>query len=315
MITSSKLEQQLARVKVFFTGWQAEICAQIASLEDSQNFVPDDWQYAAGNGGGSSCVLSGGEVIEQGGVNFSHISGDCLPKAATLKRPQLQGASFQALGTSVVMHPGNPFCPTSHANLRFFVAQRSDSVAVWWFGGGFDLTPYYGFKEDAVLWHQHALRACDKFGGAEIYKKYKKNCDDYFYLPHRAEQRGIGGLFFDDLNHKGFDECFDFVQKVAEHYLAAYMTLLIRRKDHAYNDRQRHFQCYRRGRYVEFNLLHDRGTLFGLQSGGRTESILMSLPPEVRWRYNYHPEVGTAERELYDYFLQPRDWLAEVGSA
>lgn len=322
--------EQIQQVTDFLQNWQLQLCNQLAAFETSQDFVADDWEYATG-GGGRSCVLAGGEVIEQAGVNFSCIEGLQLPAAATAKRPQLHQAPFKAIGTSVVVHPRNPFCPTSHANLRLLVAYpevKVDKVAknaanpeereqlsqpVWWFGGGFDLTPYYGFEEDAVLWHQHAAQACQEYGGNERYAQFKKQCDDYFYLPHRQEHRGIGGIFFDDLHVEGFDACFNFIKRVAEHYALAYISLLTKRHQHVYNDQQRHFQCYRRGRYVEFNLLYDRGTRFGLQSAGRTESILMSLPPEVCWRYNYQPQVGTPEYDLYHHFLTPRDWLAQGG--
>ena len=306
-------EEQIAEVAAYFESLQQEYCQHIASLESCKDFMKDEWSYENGQGGGVACVLQAGDVIEQGGVNFSKISGDVLPKAATAKRSQLATASFTAMGVSTVMHPCNPLCPTSHANLRLMVAhpKANESLpAQWWFGGGFDLTPYYGFKEDATLWHQHARDACVDYQ-TDAYPRFKKQCDDYFYLPHREEARGIGGLFFDDLTEGGFDACFSFIKQVAQHYLMAYMTILTRRKDMPYDDLQRFFQCYRRGRYAEFNLLYDRGTLFGLQSGGRAESILMSLPPTVHWRYGYCPEWGTRERELYEDFLPVRDWLLD----
>lgn len=305
-------QDALEKVKHYFISYQKDLIEIISAFEDGESFISDKWQYDSGNGGGISAVLRGSNVIEQGGVNYSNISADSLPDAATLKRPQLAGVPFQAMGVSVVMHPLNPFCPTSHANLRFFVTKPEGKDQVqWWFGGGFDLTPYYGFVEDVVLWHQHAKSACDKLG-ATYYEKYKKQCDSYFYLPHRNEARGVGGIFFDDLNAPDFDSCFEFVKQVGRDYLAAYAAILTKRKEHPYSDRHRHYQCYRRGRYVEFNLLYDRGTLFGLQSAGRVESILMSMPPEVSWRYNYTPELASAERVLLDEFLPPRNWLGEV---
>ncbi len=274
---------------------------------DSEKFSVDVWQRDEG-GGGESRVLTDGSVFERAGVNFSHVSGVSLPPSATAKRPELSGKTFEALGVSLVIHPRNPYAPTSHANVRFLSAGDSDE-AVWWFGGGFDLTPYYGFKEDAVHWHKTAEKACEPFG-PDVYPRYKQWCDDYFYLKHRNEPRGIGGLFFDDLNEWGFEKSFAFLQSVGDHYLPAYLPILERRKETPYGDRERDFQLYRRGRYVEFNLVYDRGTLFGLQSGGRTESILMSLPPLVRWEYDWTPEPGSPEAELYDVFLKPRDWLS-----
>ena len=274
---------------------------------DSEKFSVDLWQRDEG-GGGESRVLTDGSVFERAGVNFSHVSGVSLPPSATAKRPELSGKTFEALGVSLVIHPRNPYAPTSHANVRFLSAGDGDE-AVWWFGGGFDLTPYYGFKEDAVHWHKTAEKACEPFG-PDVYPRYKQWCDDYFYLKHRNEPRGIGGLFFDDLNEWGFEKSFAFLQSVGDHYLPAYLPILKRRKETPYGDRERDFQLYRRGRYVEFNLVYDRGTLFGLQSGGRTESILMSLPPLVRWEYDWTPEPGSPEAELYDVFLKPRDWLS-----
>jgi coproporphyrinogen III oxidase len=245
-------------------------------------------------------------------VNFSHVFGENLPASATAQRPELAGRRFEALGLSLVIHPRNPYVPTSHANVRFFLATKENTSPLWWFGGGFDLTPYYPFKEDAIHWHCIARKACTPFG-EDVYPRYKKWCDEYFYLKHRGETRGIGGLFFDDLNEWGFSRCFDFMQSVGDHYLLAYLPLIQRRKNFTYGERERGFQLYRRGRYVEFNLLYDRGTLFGLQSGGRTESILMSLPPLVKWRYSWQPTAGTPEALLYEKFLQPYDWLGEEG--
>ena len=253
-------------------------------------------------------MLAEGAVFEQAGVNFSHVFGTDLPASATAHRPELAGRSFQALGVSLVIHPRNPYAPTSHANVRFFMAEKPGAEPVWWFGGGFDLTPYYGFEEDCVHWHKTAKAACDPFG-ADYYPRFKKWCDEYFLLKHRNEPRGIGGLFFDDLNEKSFNHCFGFLKSVGDHYVPAYLPIVQKRKATPFGERERDFQLYRRGRYVEFNLVYDRGTLFGLQSGGRTESILMSLPPLVKWRYDWKPAPGTPEAKLYEIFLKPRDWV------
>ena len=253
------------------------------------------------------CSASGG-VFEQAGVGFSHVFGDQMPPSATKSRPELAGRSFQAMGVSLVLHPENPYVPTTHANVRFFVAENDDDAPVWWFGGGFDLTPYYPFHDDVVAWHEKAKAACDPFGD-DVYPRFKKWCDEYFYLKHRDETRGVGGLFFDDFNEVGFDRSFEFLRSVGDNFLEAYVPIVKARRDHPFGDRQRQFQLYRRGRYVEFNLLYDRGTLFGLQSGGRTESILMSLPPQVRWEYNWRPEPGSPEESLYTTYLQPQSWL------
>ena len=296
-------------VSDYLLALQDEICDGLERLDGKQVFKEDAWQREAG-GGGRTRVLSDGGVIEQGGVNFSHVFGDNLPPSATAQRPELAGRGFQAMGVSLVIHPANPYVPTSHMNVRFFIAEKPGSEPIWWFGGGFDLTPYYGFEQDARHWHKLAAQACQGFGD-DVYPRYKKWCDDYFYLKHRQETRGIGGLFFDDLDDWGFQRSFEFLKSVGDHYLPAYQPIVERRKDTSYSDRQRDFQLYRRGRYVEFNLVYDRGTLFGLQSGGRTESILMSLPPEVRWRYNWQPEAGSEEEKLYEDFLRPRDWLTE----
>jgi coproporphyrinogen III oxidase len=255
-------------------------------------------------------VIADGGVFEKGGVNFSHVTGAALPPSASAQRPELGGRSYQAMGVSLVVHPHNPHVPTSHANVRFFVAEKPGEEPVWWFGGGFDLTPYYPVEEDCRHWHRVASEACAPFG-EEVYPRFKAWCDDYFYLKHRGEARGIGGLFFDDLNEWGFDSCFAFMRAVGDAYLDAYLPIVERRKETAFGDRERQFQLYRRGRYVEFNLVYDRGTLFGLQSDGRTEAILMSLPPLVRWEYDYHPEPGTPEARLTEEFLPPRDWLAK----
>jgi len=295
-------------VSSYLLDLQERICTAIEQLEeDGYSFREDQWQREEG-GGGRSRVLEDGAVFEKAGINFSHVHGGQLPASATAQRPELAGRSFEALGVSLVIHPRNPYVPTSHANVRFFIAQKENAEPVWWFGGGFDLTPYYGFKEDAVHWHQIAKQACDPFG-ADIYPRYKKWCDDYFHLKHRDEARGIGGLFFDDLNEPDFDTGFAFMRSVGDHYIPAYTPIVEKRKDHPYTERERDFQLYRRGRYVEFNLVYDRGTLFGLQTGGRTESILMSLPPVVKWRYDWQPEPGSPEAELYDKFLKPGDWI------
>lgn len=282
---------------------------QALEAEDGVARRQEDAWERPGGGGGRTRVLHEGALFERGGINFSHVHGSHLPTTATARRPELAGRAFQALGVSLVVHPRNPYVPTSHANVRFFMAEKADAEPVWWFGGGFDLTPYYGFAEDAVHWHQVAHAACLPFG-AEVYPRLKRQCDEYFFLRHRQEPRGIGGLFFDDLDEGGFDRCFDFLRSVGDHYLPAYLPIVQRRKGLPWGERERAFQKYRRGRYVEFNLVYDRGTLFGLQSGGRTESILMSLPPEVSWRYDWHPAPGTPEAELHERFLVPRDWLA-----
>lgn len=293
----------------YLLGLQENICSALATEDGKQDFIRDEWQREHGGGGGLTRVLTNGDVFEQAGVNFSHVQGKELPASATAHRPELAGREFEAMGVSLVIHPHNPYIPTSHANVRFFIATKDGHDPIWWFGGGFDLTPYYGFVEDCVHWHTTARRACENFG-PDVYPRYKKWCDDYFFLKHRNEPRGIGGLFFDDLNEGGFDQCFAFMRSVGDHYIDAYLPIVQKRRNTAYGERERNFQLYRRGRYVEFNLVYDRGTLFGLQTGGRTESILMSLPPVVNWRYNWKPEAGTAEAELYDTYLKPTDWLA-----
>ena len=298
----------VAPVKTYLISLQNRICSALEAVDGQAQFLEDHWSYQTG-GGGCSRVLTQGAVIEQGGVNFSHVMGAELPASATASRHQLQGCSFQATGVSLVIHPDNPYIPTSHANIRFFVAEKPSGETIWWFGGGFDLTPYYGFDADCVHWHQTAKKACEPFG-SEVYPDYKKWCDDYFYLKHRQEPRGIGGLFFDDLNKWPFEKCFEFLQSVGEHYIEAYIPIIQKRKHLTFGQHEKDFQLYRRGRYVEFNLVYDRGTLFGLQSGGRTESILMSLPPLVKWRYNWQPDKGSKEAELYERYLKPRDWLA-----
>jgi len=293
-------------VEAYLKDLQDQICTAVAAADGQEGFREDAWERPAG-GGGRTRVLSEGGVFEQAGINFSQVFGGGLPPSATAQRPELAGRSFQALGVSLVLHPRNPYVPTSHANVRFFIAEKPGSDPVWWFGGGFDLTPYYGFEEDARHWHRIAREACEPFG-AEVYPRYKKWCDEYFFLRHRNEPRGIGGLFFDDLNEGGFTRCFGLVRSVGNHYLPAYLPIVQRRKDTPFGERETDFQHYRRGRYVEFNLVYDRGTLFGLQSGGRTESILMSLPPRVRWRYDWRPEPNSPEALLYEVFLKPKDW-------
>lgn len=299
-------QPDLAAVKAFLLHLQDHICQQLI-LEDGGVFKEDTWQRAEG-GGGRSRVLENGAVIEKGGVNFSHVYGGKLPPSATAHRPELAGRSFQAMGVSLVIHPRNPYAPTSHANVRIFVAEKDGEAPVWWVGGGFDLTPYYGFVEDCQAWHQMANDVCQPFG-AEVYPKYKKWCDDYFYLKHRQEARGIGGLFFDDLNEWGFERCFEFIKAVGMGYINAYQPILAKRKNMPYGERERNFQLYRRGRYVEFNLVYDRGTIFGLQTGGRTESILMSLPNLVSWQYDYQPAPDSVEARFYQDFLPAKEWI------
>jgi coproporphyrinogen III oxidase len=294
-------------VESFLLDLQDRICAECEALDTAAQFVEDSWQRSKG-GGGRTRVISNGAVFEKGGVNFSHVFGDQLPPSATATRPELAGCRFEAMGVSVVMHPDNPFIPTSHANLRFFVAEKPGQPAVWWFGGGFDLTPYYPVEADCVSWHRAAEQACRPYGEG-VYSAFKKNCDEYFYLPHRDEHRGIGGLFFDDLNDWGFDQCFEFITQVGSQFINAYSDIVRRRKEDGFNQAQKQFQRYRRGRYVEFNLVYDRGTLFGLQSGGRTESILMSMPPEVNWHYATEGDTFDLQQKQLLAVLQPKDWL------
>ncbi len=296
---------ELNKVKSYLQGLQSRIIAELEDLDGNSRFERDNWQRPGG-GGGLTCVLRDGGVFEQAGVNFSHVYGTKMPPSATKSRPELTGRGFEAVGVSLVIHPLNPYVPTTHANYRFFIAGDD----AWWFGGGFDLTPYYPFEEDVVQWHAAARAACEPFG-EDLYARYKKWCDEYFYLRHRGETRGVGGLFFDDVKELGFEKSFEFLRSTGDAFMPAYRPIVRRRKDHRYGERQRSFQLYRRGRYVEFNLIYDRGTLFGLQSGGRTESILMSLPPRVHWRYNWQPEEGSPEARLYTDFLKPRDWLAD----
>jgi coproporphyrinogen III oxidase len=294
-------------VEQYLTGLQDRICAALETVDGAARFVEDDWERPEG-GGGRSRVMARGGVFEQAGVSFSHVHGPALPTSATASRPDLAGYGFTALGVSLVLHPHNPYIPTTHMNIRYFMAEKHGAPPAWWFGGGFDLTPYYPLEEDVVHWHSVARDLCLPFG-EEVYPRFKRWCDQYFYLRHRGEPRGVGGLFFDDLSDWGFERCFAFQRAVGDSLLDAYLPIVERRRGIAYGERERDFQLYRRGRYVEFNLLYDRGTLFGLQSGGRTESILMSLPPEVRFRYNWRPEPGSPEARLYDLFLQPREWV------
>jgi coproporphyrinogen III oxidase len=301
-------QPDIEAVKSYLIGLQQDICSALANEDGKKDFITDEWQRESGQGGGITRVLSSGDVFEQAGVNFSHVSGGQLPASATAHRPELAGREFQAMGVSLVIHPNNPKVPTSHANVRFFIATKENEDPVWWFGGGFDLTPYYGNDKDCVHWHNTAKKACEPFG-EKAYPRYKKWCDDYFYIKHRDEQRGIGGLFFDDLNEDGFTRSFDFMKSVGDHYIEAYLPIVRRRKDEPFTDEQRDFQLYRRGRYVEFNLVYDRGTLFGLQTGGRTESILMSLPPVVHFEYNKVIPENSDEAKLYNYYLKPKDWI------
>jgi coproporphyrinogen III oxidase len=297
-------------VKGYLNELQDRITASIEKL-DSVKFRRDAWVRPEG-GGGESRILSDGAVFERAGVSVSHVFGEKMPPSASIQRPEIAGAPFEAMGLSLVFHPRNPHAPTTHCNVRFLIARPAGSPEVWWFGGGFDLTPYYPYDEDVLHWHRCARDACQPFG-TDVYEKYKAWCDRYFFLPHRNETRGVGGLFFDDLNEGGFNRCFAFQRSIGDHFLPAFLPILERRRDLPYGDRERQFQLYRRGRYVEFNLVYDRGTLFGLQSRGRTESILMSLPPIVRWEYGWHPAPGSPEARLYEDFLRPRDYLNELG--
>ncbi|SEO88511.1 oxygen-dependent coproporphyrinogen oxidase [Aquisalimonas asiatica] len=297
-------------VRAYLLGLQDALCQALESEDGQGRFQEDAWVREEG-GGGRSRVMYQGDVFEQAGINFSHVHGASLPAAATERRPELSGRSFQAMGVSLVIHPRNPYVPTAHANVRFFIAERENARPVWWFGGGFDLTPYYGFDDDCRHWHRVARDACAPFG-ADVYPRYKQWCDEYFHLPHRNEQRGVGGLFFDDLDEWGFEQCFAFMRSVGDHFEPAYLPIVRQRRAMPYGDRERQFQLYRRGRYVEFNLLFDRGTKFGIQSGGRTESILMSLPPLARWEYGHTPEPGSPEAELSARYLTPREWLDDA---
>jgi coproporphyrinogen III oxidase len=302
---------EIHRITDFLLSLQQSLMQDVKQYESKATFIQDEWQRPEG-GGGLTCLLRHGEVFDSAGVNFSHVMGEALPKSASALRPELAGREFEAMGISSVIHPRNPFVPTTHMNVRFFIARKANEEPIWWFGGGFDLTPYYPYQEDAKLWHQVARHACEKFG-PEVYPRYKAWADKYFFLPHRNETRGIGGLFFDDLNAStwgwDFETCFDFMRSVGTHFWQAYGPLVRQRYQQPFTQKEKAFQTYRRGRYVEFNLLYDRGTLFGLQSGGRTESILMSLPPEVSWEYQWQPEPNSHEARLYEEFLHPKDWL------
>lgn len=298
----------VALVRTYLLKLQQSICAELEAMDTCGRFVEEAWLREEG-GGGLTRVMEHGSIFEKAGVNFSHVTGHQLPPSASAHRQELAGCQFSALGVSLVIHPDNPYVPTTHANVRFFIAEKEDASPVWWFGGGFDLTPYYGFHEDCTHWHQTAYEACKPFG-ENIYPHFKTWCDRYFYIKHRQEARGIGGLFFDDYHEQGFDHAFGLTQSIGDHFIKAYAPIVERRRSLPYNASEKAFQLHRRGRYVEFNLVYDRGTLFGLQSNGRTESILMSLPPEVAWSYNWHPEPGSKEALLYSDFLPVRDWLA-----
>ena len=299
--------EDVAEVEKFLLNLQSDICEGLEDLDGSAKFQTDQWDRKDG-GSGITRVISDGAIFEKAGVNFSHVFGESMPASATADRPELAGRAFQAMGVSLVVHPMNPYVPTSHANFRLFVSETEGVDSVWWFGGGYDLTPYYGNEEDCRHWHLTAKRACEGYGEG-YYEKFRDWCDDYFFLKHRNEPRGVGGLFFDDFNHLPFDESFAFVQSMAKSYMKAYRPIVERRKDCIYGAREKSFQEYRRGRYAEFNLVYDRGTVFGLQSGvGRIESILMSLPPVVQWVYDWKPEPGSAEDKLYSEFLTRRDW-------
>ncbi len=300
-------ENAIEQIKSYLLQLQNNICQTLEQLDGQGHFVEDAWTRDQG-GGGLTRVMHNGAVFASAGVNFSHVSGGELPPSASINRPELAGRRFSALGVSLVLHPHNPYVPTSHANVRFFVAEKEDATPVWWFGGGFDLTPYYGFEEDCIHWHQTAKKACEPFG-EDIYREFKAWCDRYFYIKHRQEARGIGGLFFDDYHAQGFDHSFALMQSIGDHFIQAYAPIVTRRKTHPFGEREKAFQLYRRGRYVEFNLVYDRGTLFGLQSGGRTESILMSLPPQVNWQYNWQPEKNSEEEKLYTHYLPARKWI------
>jgi len=296
----------LAAIKSYLLDLQDRICTAVADEDGSASFREDTWTRPEG-GGGRTRILAEGAIFEKAGVAFSHVHGTQLPPSATAHRPELSGRRWEALGVSLVIHPRNPHVPTSHANVRFFIAHDTNAEPIWWFGGGFDLTPYYGNVRDAVHWHHTARNAVVSFGSS-LHSRFKKNCDDYFFLKHRGEPRGIGGLFYDDFNELGFDQSFALTRSIGDAFIPAYLPIVMRRKATATNEAERHWQLYRRGRYVEFNLVWDRGTHFGLQSGGRTESILMSLPPLVRWDYAHTAAPGSAEARLNDFFLQPRDW-------
>ncbi|MBK1716258.1 oxygen-dependent coproporphyrinogen oxidase [Thiocystis violacea] len=306
-------QPDIQAVKTYLMNLQDSITEALRATDGGAGFRQDTWDRPGG-GGGRTRVMQSGAVFEQCGINFSHVFGDRLPPSASAHRPELAGRRFEAMGVSLVSHPWNPYVPSSHLNVRFFIAEKDGEEPVWWFGGGFDLTPYYGFEEDVIHWHRNAREACAPFG-EDLYPRLKAWCDQYFFIKHRNEPRGVGGLFFDDFDQGGFDNAFAFLRSVGDHYLPGYLPIVNRRWARMHGDRERDFQLYRRGRYVEFNLVHDRGTLFGLQSGGRAESILVSMPPEVSWRYDYRPEAGSPEAELYERFLVVRDWLDEPVAA
>ena len=310
MLSPELPQDAVEKIRAYLLSLQQTICSELEAIDGKASFIEDTWTRETG-GGGISRALEKGDVFEKAGVNFSEVYGNTLPASASASRPELAGCRFRALGVSLVIHPDNPYVPTSHANVRFFIAEKDNQPPIWWFGGGFDLTPYYGFTEDCVHWHQTAKDACQPFG-QKIYPKFKTWCDDYFYLKHRDEARGIGGLFFDDYAEQSFEHSFGLMQSIGNAYLKAYVPIVNRRKKMVFGDNEKNFQYHRRGRYVEFNLIYDRGTLFGLQSGGRTESILMSLPPEVKWTYQWTPAKNTPEAVFYETYLPAKDWLAET---
>lgn len=309
IVDSPMNNSKIDLVKQYLTNLQDDICQTLENTDTTAKFIVDPWNSASVINGNTR-IITNGAVIEHGAVNFSHVKGNKLPSAATAKYPELAGADFEAMGVSVIIHPNNPYVPTTHANVRFFIAEPKNKPTIWWFGGGYDLTPYYAFEEDCIHWHSVARDACLPFGN-DVYPRFKKWCDQYFYLPHRQEARGIGGLFFDDLNRWSFDKSFSFMQSIGNSFMRGYIPIVQKRKETVFGERERDFQLYRRGRYVEFNLIHDRGTLFGLQANGRTESILASMPPLVKWRYNWQPGPNSPEEKLYTGFLKPREWLLE----
>lgn len=302
-------ENAINLIKSYLLNLQNTICSELESIDNKSKFTTDEWVRESG-GGGATRTLQNGEIFEKAGVNYSHVFGDKLPPSASHGRQELAGYKFNAQGVSLVLHPDNPYIPTTHANVRFFLAEKEGCESIWWFGGGFDLTPYYGFSEDCIHWHKTAKAACDPFGH-DIYLRFKKWCDEYFYIKHRQEARGIGGLFFDDYNENSFEHSFNLMQSIGNNFIKAYLPIVMRRKDTQFTQKEKEFQLYRRGRYVEYNLVYDRGTLFGLQSDGRTESILMSLPPVCNWKYNWQPEPGSKEEKLYTEFLPIKDWINE----
>lgn len=298
----------IEKIEKYLLNLQENICLQIEKIEKTEKFFIDDWKKDKDKGYGRTNILANGKIFERAGVNFSYVEGDNIPVSAASSRMELKGRKYKALGLSLVIHPLNPYVPTTHLNVRFFIAQKPNIEDIWWFGGGFDLTPYYGFNEDVIHWHNEAKNACLPFG-KEVYEKYKKWCDDYFYIKHRNEQRGVGGVFFDDFNEKSFDYSFDFMKSIGDAFSKAYFPIVEKRKNILFGKKERNFQLYRRGRYVEFNLIIDRGTLFGLQSGGRVESILVSMPPKVNWHYNFKIKKNSKEERLYEYFLKPQKWI------